>query len=203
MLILIVDDHPLTCQGLAALLAGALPQARVQPAYTAQTARAALDRLPEPDWVFLDLHLADDPQHTLYHHLCSTRWIERTVLISADPSHALVRQALAAGVRGFIPKTADPGDVLSGFDRIRQGVFFLPERLTHLTAADQSTAIALSPRLAQVQDLLLKGTPNKLIARELGLSEHTVKEYCSSVLAFHGAANRLELVLKLSRSGQA
>ena len=38
---------------------------------------------------------------------------------------------------------------------------------------------------------------NKVIARELGLSDHTVKEYVSSVLAYHGVANRLELVLRL------
>ena len=36
-----------------------------------------------------------------------------------------------------------------------------------------------------------------MIARELGLSDHTVKEYVSSVLAYHGVANRLELVLRL------
>jgi DNA-binding NarL/FixJ family response regulator len=55
----------------------------------------------------------------------------------------------------------------------------------------------LSPRLQQVQALLQRGAANKVIARELGLSDHTVKEYVSSVLAYHGVANRLELVLRL------
>jgi DNA-binding NarL/FixJ family response regulator len=44
---------------------------------------------------------------------------------------------------------------------------------------------------------LLRGAPNKLIARDLALSAHTVKEYVSSVLAFHGVNSRLGLVLKL------
>lgn len=54
----------------------------------------------------------------------------------------------------------------------------------------------LSPRLLEVEALLMRATPNKLIARELGLSDHTIKEYVSAVLAHHGARNRLELVLR-------
>jgi DNA-binding NarL/FixJ family response regulator len=46
---------------------------------------------------------------------------------------------------------------------------------------------------------LLHGASNKLIARELNLSAHTVKQYVSSVLAYHGVTSRLALVLKNSR----
>ncbi len=55
----------------------------------------------------------------------------------------------------------------------------------------------LSPRLAEILLHVLRGAPNKVIARDLGLSEHTAKEYISSILAFHGVRNRLELLLKL------
>ena len=102
--------------------------------------------------------------------------------------------------RSFIPKTADPALVLEGFTRILAGEFYVPPGLA-AAVREAPTAPAgvrgLSPRLRQVQELLLRGTPNKRIARELALSDHTVKEYVSSVLAFHGVVNRLELVLKL------
>lgn len=202
MNILIVDDHPLTCQGLAALLTATHPQARVESAYSAEQARAALRRLPAPDWVFLDINLPDDPQHQLFAYLCDSPWIDHTVLISAEPEHRLVRTALAAGARGFIPKTADPALVLQGFERILAGEFFVPPSLAALLQASGAADEAgrrLSPRLQQVQDLLLRGAANKVIARSLQLSDHTVKEYVSSVLTFHGVANRLELVLKLGR----
>lgn len=202
MNILIVDDHPLTCQGLAALLAATRPQARIQSAYSAQQARLALQKLPAPDWIFLDINLPDDPQHLLFKSLCESPWIGHTVLISADPEHRLIRTALAAGVRGFIPKTADPELVLSGFAHILAGEFYVPPALAaqlHDTAATEAATRNLSPRLQQVQELLMRGTANKVMARQLGLSDHTVKEYVSSILAFHGVANRLELVLKLSR----
>ena len=84
MNILIVDDHPLTCQGLAALLSATRPAAQIQTAYSAAQARTALQRLPAPDWIFLDIHLPDDPQHTLFKNLCDSHWIGHTILISAE-----------------------------------------------------------------------------------------------------------------------
>ena len=200
MNILIVDDHPLTCQGLAALLSATRPGARVQSAYSAAQARSALQRLPAPDWIFLDINLPDDPQHQLFKSLSESHWIDHTVLISADPGHRLIHTALAAGARGFIPKTADPELVLSGFEHILAGEFYVPPTLVavlHQAPGVGKTVRPLSPRLQQVQGQLLRGAANKVIARELGLSDHTVKEYVSSVLAFHGVGNRLELVLQM------
>lgn len=202
MHILIVDDHPLTCQGLAALLSGSPADEPVQ-VHSAHTTAAAQQRLaepPAPDWLFLDIHLPDDPQRTFFRELCASERAARTVLISADVPHALVRQALGAGMRGFIPKSADPAMVLDGFAAIRRGEVFLPlslAALMHQTPAEPVPGRSLSPRLREVLSLVLRGASNKVIARHFGLSEYTVKEYMSSILAYHGVANRLELVLKL------
>ena len=204
MNILIVDDHPLTCQGLAALLAATQPLAQVQSVFSAEQARTALQRMPAPDWIFLDINLPDDPNHTLFKSLCDTPWIDHTVLISAELDHRLIRTALAAGARGFIPKTAQPEVVLEGFSTVLSGEFYLPPALSALLRQSPTSADAernLSPRLLQVQELLLRGTPNKVMARDLQLSAHTVKEYVSSVLAFYGVSSRLDLVLKLTNAG--
>ncbi|OYU45472.1 MAG: hypothetical protein CFE44_07270 [Burkholderiales bacterium PBB4] len=198
MNLLIVDDHPLTCQGLAALLSATRPGVHIQTAYSAAQARDALQRLPAPHWIFLDINLPDDPHHGLFKSLCESHWIDHAILISAQPEHHLIRTALAAGARGFIPKAADPALVLEGFERILAGDFFVPNELTAALADSGTTqSRPLSPRLQQVQEQLLRGATNKVIARTLGLSDHTVKEYVSSILAFHGVANRLDLILKL------
>lgn len=202
MQILIIDDHPLTCQGLSALLLNAYPQAAVRTVNTAHAARQALQQTPPADWLFLDIQLQDDPGHSLFDELCSTPWVGRTVLMSAEPEHRLIRTALASGARGFIAKAAAPDEVLTAFAAVVDGEFYLPPdvaaALQHL--AGPSTQLSpprvLSPRLSQVQDLLMRGASNKLIAKDLDLSAHTVKEYVSSVLAFHSVASRLELVLK-------
>lgn len=203
MNILIVDDHPLTCQGLAALLGatggGDTPARCVASVHSAAQARQAIASPPVPDWIFLDLNLPDDGRHTFFHELCAGPLAARTVLISAEIPHGLVQQALAAGMRGFIPKSADPGMVIEGFAVVQRGEVYLPPALSALRyapAAVQPTR-SLSPRLLDVQSLVLRGASNKVIARHFGLSEYTVKEYMSSILAHHGVSNRLELVLKL------
>lgn len=201
MRILIVDDHPLTCQGLAALLMATHPEASTVNAHTAVQARTELQAAPLFDWVFLDINLPDDPQHHLFGDLCGTTWISRTILISAEPQHALIRKALAAGARGFIPKTAHPELVLSGFAHILAGEIYVPPYLAHhllSPLAHEPTQRGLSPRLVQVQNQMLQGASNKVIARNLNLSVYTVQEYVSSVLAFHAVANRLDLVLKIN-----
>jgi two-component system nitrate/nitrite response regulator NarL len=200
MNILIVDDHPLTCQGLAALMLATQKAAQVRSVHSAALAREALGQQPAPDWIFLDIHLPDDPENHFFHEICAQPWIEKTVLISAQPEHRLIRTALAAGARGFIPKTAEPDVVLQGFAQVLSGEFYLPAALAEQLNSiplDAAAVRPLSPRLQQVQELLLRGAPNKLIARDLALSAHTVKEYVSSVLAFHGVNSRLGLVLKL------
>ena len=201
MNILIVDDHPLTCQGLAALMLATQKDAHVRSVHSAAQAREALIRPPPADWIFLDINLPDDPKHLFFHEICANHWIGKTVLISAEPEHRLIRMALAAGARGFIPKTAEPDAVLQGFATVLSGEFYLPdalaEQLRHIPI-DAAAARQMSPRLQQVQEFLLRGVANKVIARELNLSAHTVKEYVSSVLAFHGVSSRLNLVLKLA-----
>lgn len=201
MNILIVDDHPLTCQGLAALMLATQKDAHVRSVHNAALARDALSQSPPPDWIFLDINLPDDPKNLFFHELCANHWIGKTVLISAEPEHRLIRTALAAGARGFIPKTAEPDAVLLGFSTVLSGEFYLPlalaEQLQNMPV-DATAVRHMSPRLQQVQEFLLRGVANKVIARELNLSAHTVKEYVSSVLAFHGVNSRLNLVLKLA-----
>jgi two-component system, NarL family, nitrate/nitrite response regulator NarL len=177
MNILIVDDHPLTGQGLAALLMANTAGARVECVHRVAEARARLHAPTPPDWVFLDIQLPDDPRRTLLDELREGPLAARTILISADPAM-----------------------VLEGFACIRRGQIYLPAALSGLMAdpvGSHADTRSLSPRLAEIQLHVLRGAPNKVIARDLGLSEHTVKEYISSILAFHSVRNRLELVLKL------
>lgn len=204
MHILIIDDHPLTCAGLRSLLASAYPAAIVDSAHGADEARAILERdaqAAQPiDWLFLDIHLPDDPDWQLFKWLRQTAWIGKTILISADMDGAALRAALAAGVRGFIPKSADPDMVLEGFDLIRKGGLYLPPQLAAFKHAEIDSAYGskpLSPRQKEVLALLLQGAANKVIARELNLTLNTVKEYVSALLEIYRVSSRLELVLKI------
>lgn len=204
MNILVVDDHPLTASGLAALLESSFLGARVQCVHGAGAARQKLDSLTQSndglDWIFLDILLPDDPQRQFLERIRKSIWATRTVLMSAASHPEVVRDALGSGVRGYIPKSANPTSIVAAFNKIRSGEVYLPEELAQALAGlrDSSAGRGLSPRLDEVLRLVLKGLANKVIARELGISENTVKEYISSILAFHSVKNRLELVLKLN-----
>lgn len=198
MRILIVDDHPLTCNGLRLLLQASYPSAEIVALHTASAAQQELDEARPFDWIFLDIGLPDDPQRNLLARLREPSLAIKTVLISAQIHHELIRDALQAGIRGFIPKSADPELVLDGVRRIFQGEIYLPPELTSLPGAEHGTDMRpLSIRQQQVLALILRGCPNKTIARELDLTLNTVKEYVSTLLKLHSVASRLELVLRL------
>jgi two-component system, NarL family, nitrate/nitrite response regulator NarL len=221
MRILIIDDHPLTCNGLRLLLGAAYPAAQIVAHHAAATANAAIDaafgsasdgvsdgvndQAEAFDWIFLDIGLPDDPERRLLNRLSAAPFAAHTVLISAEVVIDVVRKALRAGMRGFIPKSADPALVLDGVQKIFSGEVYLPPDLASASAFASGEPDAkgleggrqLTPRQRQVLALILKGCPNKTIARELDLTLNTVKEYVSVLLRLHGVSTRLELVLKL------
>ena len=206
MNILVIDDHPLTASGLAALLESSFVGSKVQCIHEAVHAGQKLDSLTQSqdglDWIFLDILLPDDPQRLLLDRVRKSVWATRTVLMSAVSHAGVIRDALGSGIRGYIPKSADPVRIVHAFNQIRSGVVYLPEELRQDLAGmhHSPSSKGLSPRLDEVSRLVLKGLANKVIARELGLTENTVKEYISSILAFHSVKNRLELILKLNHS---
>jgi two-component system, NarL family, nitrate/nitrite response regulator NarL len=198
MNILIVDDHPLTCFGLEALLCATQIACAVTVANSATDARKFLERANDFDWIFLDVNIADDAEHALLHDICKTAAIDRSVLISAELDYALVHTALSAGARGFIPKSENPEVFIRHFSAIQNGHIYVPsafqEGLNEMLK-DKQISFDLSPRLLQVQELIVRGASNKVIAQKLAISPHTVKEYVSSLLSRYKVNSRLELIL--------
>lgn len=172
---------------------------QIKSVHSSAQARLALAPPMQWDWLFLDINIADDGDHLLFEQICANEWVHRTILISAEPSYALVHKALLAGVRGFISKSIDPSEFLASFEQVISGLIYVPPEFQSQIDGhflNQESLTNLSPRLLQVQEMLFKGYPNKLIARQLNLSLHTVKEYVSLVLSRHSVSNRLELVIK-------
>ncbi len=185
MRLLIIDDHPMTCAGLGSLLQACYPDAVIDTCHSVMGAEASA-RLA--DYIFLDMHFPDIGFSGLLEHLAP--WINRVILISAAPEPAAVAQARSRGVRGLLLKNADVEHVLEGFRRIQQG-----EQVFDRAGDEQAWNPVLTERQRTVFDALLAGLSNKQIARTLGISEHTVKEHVTAILAIFAVRNRLELVL--------
>ena len=128
------------------------------------------------------------------------------VLISEE-EHAVSRlRAMQLRGWGVVPPDAPPEELAAAVAAVGQGLIVLPkamtERLLHEPAASvEELSETLTTREREVLDLLGRGLSNKLIGRELHISEHTVKFHISSLYAKLGVNNRAEAVSRGARHG--
>jgi DNA-binding NarL/FixJ family response regulator len=145
--------------------------------------------------------LADDPQRGPHLGRSSA---------SGVPSATWTTEALRAGVRALVPRSATGGEIIGAVTAAAAGLVVLhPDALDTLlpllpaaapslpTAADQ----ALTPREIEVLGMLAEGLGNKVIARRLRISEHTVKFHVGSILTKLNASSRTEAVTLGARRG--
>lgn len=204
MKILVVDDHPLIQQALAAALPQIDAGIDVLAALDREDTHAMLARHPDCDLVLLDLTLPGAHGFDLLAELLRDYRRIPVVVLSATHDHATVASALAAGARGYIAKTSTPGELLDAVRTVLDGgrsVTSDYER-PRAIASDLPVAVyGLTQRQADVLRLLIQGKPNKLICRDLRLSEGTVKVHVSAILRALNVRTRAEVIVELSRRG--
>ncbi|HYP38808.1 MAG TPA: response regulator transcription factor [Chloroflexia bacterium] len=147
--------------------------------------------------------------------------IARTALISYDNAPALVALSddlgKAAGLRdlpvrgwGIVSPDAPASELQAAVVASAQGLVVLPLAIANQALAQRSTVQAvvgeslpepLTGRERDVLSLISQGLPNKLIARQLSISEHTVKFHVSSIYTKLGASSRTDAVSKGARLG--
>ena len=127
------------------------------------------------------------------------------VLLTDDAAAAARLRALPLGGWGIVPPDAPPKELGAAIVGAAQGLVVMPKDVAEATLSDPPPAEELSEpptaREGEVLGLLARGLSNKQIARELGISEHTVKFHISSLYAKLGVANRAEAVSLAARHG--
>ncbi len=128
------------------------------------------------------------------------------VLISDEDNAVSRLRAMQLRGWGVVPPDAPPEELAAAVAAAGQGLIVLPkavtERLLHEPAASaEELSETLTAREREVLDLLGHGLSNKLIGRELHISEHTVKFHISSLYAKLGVNNRAEAVSRGARYG--
>lgn len=126
----------------------------------------------------------------------------RIVVMSGAENANIVRELLAVGAAGFIPKTDSAAVILHAMRLVLAGGTYAPVRLLSpddasatRTPAGGTGLESLTERQIEVLRLLAKGLPNKLIARELSLSEGTVKVHVLAIFRTLNVNNRTEAVV--------
>lgn len=208
MRILVVDDHPLMAEALSLAVMTLEGGASVE---CASDLAGAFAKVDSADLCLLDLGLPGCAGMEALERLREKAPALPVVVISGTNDPASILAALDLGAMGFIPKTA-PRDVLLGAVRlVASGGVYIPIEALNARGAGTAAAqgvpaakpgeLALSGRQAEVLSLLLKGLPNKLIARKLGISENTTKVHVSAVLRALGVSTRTQALIAASRLG--
>lgn len=203
-LVLIADDHPLYCDALRAVVSQALPGAQVRDAQSQEAVLAAMGE-GAFNLVLLDLNLPGASGLSCLVALRKLAPAVPIVVVSAVGDPRVMQDTVKAGASAFIPKSA-PGQVLiNALKVIIAGGTYLPtEVLAGFGQAEQSgVADELTGRQRRVLELLATGLSNKAIAREMNISEITVKAHVSAILRKLGVSNRVQAGIEARKILQA
>lgn len=121
-------------------------------------------------------------------------------VLSADENSATVQGALALGAMGYITKSSTSDVTGQAIELVLAGGKYLPEEALE-DAENHGSVERLTPRQMDVLRRLAKGMPNKVIARELNISESTCKLHLSEIYRKLNVENRVKLLLYVLREG--
>jgi DNA-binding NarL/FixJ family response regulator len=199
--ILIADDHPVVRDGLAAMLG---TQADFLVAGSAGTGVGAL-RLAaalRPDVVLLDIEMPEGDGIAVTAALHLQQPAVRIIVFTAFDRDEQILKALQAGADGYLLKGTEREQVFRAIRAAHVGQSLMePVVAAKLIRSVRQNGPALTDRERQVLQLVARGLPNKLIARELGCSERTAKFHVSSLLRKLDATNRTEAVAAARERG--
>lgn len=204
MKLLLIDDHALFREGVAALIEQRMPDVALQLAGNLNAARSVLAAHPDCRLALLDLGLPDSHGLDGIARLRELAPALPIVVLSADDRPETVLGAIDRGAAGFIPKSADSAAFASALREVLDGRVHLPRQAllgADTAQADDGEALGLSPRQVDVLRLLVEGRSNKMIMRELELSESTVKTHLQAIFRRLGVSSRTQAVVAAARLG--
>jgi len=212
MKIILADDHALFREGARHLLQQLGEEGiEVLEAATCQEAIAHADRHEDIDLALLDLHMPGVVGVECVVHFQAAHPDVPVVVLSGSESRPNVQAVLDVGALGYIPKSSSSQVMLSAIRLVLSGGIYLPplvmmdqelaatEAMAPPSTQRGVTPCCLTERQMDVLKLLAAGKPNKLIARELGLGEGTIKVHLAGIFRTLEVSNRTEAVMEAQR----
>lgn len=218
MKILLVDDHALITNAMTALLLDLDPKTEIHTATDAPGAERLVEQHPDADMMLLDLGLPGTTGTNLLETLVGRVPDLKILVLSGVQDQRTVMRVLQLGAAGFLPKSMATETLINAVRFVMSGGVYipadlledatrgasmlgLPERGRDMLGRPTSGRVQLTERQEQVLQLLARGSPIKIICRELSLSEGTVKTHVTAIYRAFGASNRTEALLAARRNG--
>jgi NarL family two-component system response regulator LiaR len=204
--VLLVDDHAVVREGLRSFLELQDGIEVVAEAADGEAAVLAAEAW-RPDVVLMDLVMPRLDGVGAMRELHRLLPSARVIVLTSFPDDDRLLPAIKAGASGYLLKNADPQEVVRAIRAAHAGEALLDPvvaaRLLEEIAQrpDSEPAERLTRREREVLALIARGMPNKRIARELEISEKTVKTHVGHVLAKLGVTDRTQAALQAVREG--
>ena len=197
--ILVADDHPMIRTAIEVLLRDTSFEV-VGTAVTGAQALSEVERL-RPEILLVDLEMPEVDGMEVIRRLQPGSGGPKIVILTAAIDDASLMEARALHVHGMVLKNSDPAYLLDCLEAIRGGRTWVDPELQARTArlADSvggGERIPLAPRERQLIRYVRRGLRNREIAKELGVTEGTVKVYLHAVFGKLGIKNRTELAIR-------
>ena len=205
--LLIVDDHEVVRQGLAAML-GRRPGFHVVAEAGTVAEAVAAARKFRPDLVVMDVRLPDGSGIEACREIRAEMPDTRVVMLTSYPDEDAVLSAIIAGASGYLLKQVRARDLVAALEAVGRGESLLDpavtgrvlERIRRIAMTDQPDELAqLTAQEQKVLLLVAEGMTNKQIAAEVFLSDKTVKNYVSSILAKLNLERRAQAAAYMAR----
>jgi two-component system, NarL family, response regulator LiaR len=206
--VLIADDHAVVRQGLKTFLELQDDIEVVEDVADGEAAVAAAER-EAPDVVLMDLVMPGVDGVEAIRRIREGRPQARVLVLSSFLDDERLFPAVRAGAAGYLLKDVEPRELVKAIRTVHGGEALLhpavAARLMDEVAAGgpapEPGGEGLTDREREVLTLIARGLANKLIARELSISEKTVKAHVSSILGKLGVTDRTQAALYAVRSG--
>jgi len=204
--ILIVDDHPLFRKGVIQLVQAA-PEFKFVGEAPSGEEGIRLAHALKPDMILLDLNMKDMNGVDVLKEIKDEGLDSRVIMLTVSDQAEDLVAALQAGADGYLLKDMEPEDLMAHLVEAARGKIAITGRLTQLLAASlrekarptQLADAGLTEQESRILEHLVAGKSNKLIARDMGIAEGTVKVHVKHLLKKLNLRSRVEAAVWADR----